>query len=51
MAGNPANIGGAEKHFARLVLEHIGKSIAGVHHVASAGVHHAFWFTGRTRGI
>ena len=35
----------------RLVLKNIDKSVVGPDHVASGGVHHAFWLTCGARGV
>src|SRR5690606_17644620 len=51
VAGDPADVGSTEIHFIGLVLEHVGKCIARVHHVSPAGVYHALGLARRTGGV
>ena len=46
VSGHPANIGGTPENIACFVLKNGFKGIAGVNHVAAAGVYYAFGFAG-----
>ncbi len=48
---NPSNVCGTPINLPVTVLECRLERIACVHHVPSAGMHHAFWFSGRTGGV
>ena len=51
VAGDPADVGGAPIHVARLVLEDVGEAVAGVDHVAPARVDHALGLARAPGGV
>ena len=49
--GDPADIGGAPEHLARLVIEDVVEGRRRPHAIAAGGVEHALGLAGRTRGV
>ena len=51
MTSHPAYIGGAPVNITFVVLKDVLKTIAGIHHITAAGMHHAFRLARAATGV